>query len=126
MVSRILALAIALAVGGSGLLPTADAVRCLITGKRIVAGADCCARCHSPAITAIGKPCCAIVRGRSLDPRAPVSSTQPRIAPATLIAVLFPPVLTTAADARRISVFALPRGQPPGERLERFSAILRV
>jgi hypothetical protein len=127
MVARIFALAIALAVAGTGLLPTGDAVRCLITGKRIAAVADCCAKCHSPAVTAIGKPCCELVRGRSLEPRAPVSSSQDqRIAPAALIAVLFPPALASPAGARRMSVAALPPGRPPGERLERFSAILRV
>jgi hypothetical protein len=127
MLGRVIAFAIALAVGGTGVLPTGDGARCLVMDKRVSPGDDCCPMCQSPPLTAIGKPCCEIIHGRMLEARAPASAAQPGIAPAPLTAILpWSPVASIAGSIALLSVAALPRGRPPGEQLDRFSAVLRV
>jgi hypothetical protein len=126
MLGRIIALAIALAVGSTGVLPTVDGARCLSMDKRITPGEDCCPMCQSPPVASIGKPCCETIHGRALEARAPVSVAQPRLAPAPLTAILAPPLPLVANEAALRSVAALPRGRPPGEQLDRFSAVIRI
>jgi hypothetical protein len=127
MFGRILAFALALSVGGSGVLPTGDGARCLIMDKRVSTGEDCCPKCDPPPVTAIGTPCCEVIHGRVLDVRAQRSVAQLRIPPAPLTAVLPPPPRSPIAGTIALrSVSAQPRGRPPGEQLDRFSAILRI
>jgi len=127
MLARVFAFAIAVAVGATGVLPTGDGARCLVMNKRVAAGDDCCPKCQSPPVTAIGTPCCEIIHGRVLEARAPVSVAPARIARAPLTAVLPHSAVVALAEAVAIrSVAALPRGRPPGDQLDRFSPILRI
>lgn len=127
MFGRVIAFAIALAVGATGVMPTGDAARCLVMDKRVSPGDDCCPMCQSPPVTAIGKPCCEVIHGRMLEARAPASAAQPGIARAPLTAILpRSPLVCIAGTIALRSVAALPRGRPPGELLDRFSAVLRV
>ena len=127
MLARVFAFAIAIAVGATGVLPMGDSARCLVMNKRVAVGEDCCPKCQSPPVSAIGTPCCEIVHGRVLDARAPLSVAQLRIAPAQLSAVLSHSALVALAEAVAVrSVAALPRGRPPGDQLDRFSTILRI
>jgi hypothetical protein len=127
MLGRVLAFAIAVAVGATGVLPTGDGARCLVMNKRVAVGEDCCPKCESPPVTAIGTPCCEVIHGRALEARAPASVVPVRIAPAPLTAVLPAPAVVALADTIALrSVAALPRGRPPGEQLHRFSTILRI
>jgi hypothetical protein len=127
MFGRMLAFAIALSVGATGVLPTGDAYRCVAMNKRMAPGDDCCPKCNATPMS-VGTPCCELViHGRLLDSRAPSSLVQLRLAPSPVTGILAPaPVSLIAAAIGRHSISALPRGRPPGEQLERFSAVLRI
>src|SRR5437660_12090896 len=92
MVSRFFALAVAVCIGLTGILPAGDGARCVAMDKRMTPGDDCCPKCDSVPETAIGTPCCEVVRGATLQARATSSTVEPRVAPAPLVAVLATPV----------------------------------
>jgi hypothetical protein len=119
--TRLLALAIALTVGATGVLPVGAAYRCVAMGRRMAPGHDCCASCELPP-SAIGRPCCERVAGRAASP-----IEEARIAPAPPAGLL---LFTTPSGAPHAITLAppagWPRGRPPGERLDRFSVVLRI
>jgi hypothetical protein len=127
MLGRVVAFAIAISIGATGVLPTGDGVRCVAMDKRMAPGQDCCPKCDPPPLTAIGTACCEVIHGQVLEARAPASQAQLRIAPAPLTAVLAPASVKLVVGGVALrSIAAQPRGRPPGELLDRFSAVLRV
>ena len=124
MLARVLALAIAVAVGGTAVLPWRDGARCLVMNKRVALGEGCC-------------PSASRRRSPPSEPRAVRSSPAARSKRARPT-----PSPTCASRRRRSSASAAARrasrngprsapsragpGRPPGDELARFSAVLRV
>ena len=124
MLSRVLALAIAVCTGATGVLPSGDGSRCIAMGVLLQAGDDCCAKCD--ATSSIGTPCCEVIHGRILEARGPSSAPQTRIAPAPLVGILSFAAPASLTGCLSASLTTHARGGPPGDQLERFSAILRI
>jgi hypothetical protein len=126
VMARLLALAIALSVGATGLLPARDRARCVAMDRLMAPGDDCCPRCTEPS-RSIGPPCCELVHGRVLDARSPAPPSHARIAPAPFAGfVAFASCAAAARDpiARRLA--AVRHERPPGDRGQRLSTVLRV
>lgn len=140
MLARAVALLIALATGASGVLPATASFRCLWTGARMAH--PCCPeeeageaaieeavalveRADVPPTT-IDTPCCVRVEAPTLLERNAgdqrLSLEQPDVV--TLPSLAFAVPLSRSSG--REGVALQPRGAPPGDRLHRYSAVLRV
>jgi hypothetical protein len=126
MLGRVLALAVAACIGLTGILPAGDGARCVAMDKRMTPGDDCCPKCDAVPDTAIGTPCCEVVRGATLQARASAPTVEPRLAPAPLAMTLTVADVQLGADESLVRLAAHARGQPPGEQIDRFSSILRI
>jgi hypothetical protein len=125
MIARSTALLLALAIGVTA-LPTGDGYRCLLMHQRMTTAA-CCASCEPPAQASIGRPCCEVVRGARLEARAQSTVEQPRLSPASLVAILpLPPAPALELDRTCRDLGSRCRGRPPGEQLQQLSQVLRV
>lgn len=126
MISRVLALAIAVCTAATGVLPAMDGYRC-ISMDRTLSVDENCPRCQSPPPVSIGNPCCEAVHVASLDARASAQPPDARITPAPLTAVLsvtFPQLVASQTAIK--SVATRRRGRPPGDQLHQLSSVLRV
>lgn len=140
MLARAVALLIALATGASGVLPATASFRCVWTGARMAH--PCCpeeeageaaideaaalaARATAPRAS-IDTTCCVRIEAPTLlernagDPR--LSLEQPDVVTLPPLAFAIPPSLLSVWEG----VALQPRGAPPGDRLHRYSAVLRV
>jgi hypothetical protein len=124
--ARLLALAIALSVGATGLLPARDRARCVAMDRLMAPGDDCCARCTDPS-RSIGPPCCELVRGRALDARSPAPPSHARIAPAPFAGfVAFASSTAGALDPIACRLAAARHERPLRDLVQRLSTVLRV
>ena len=126
MFGRVVALAIAACIGVTGILPAGDGARCIAMDKRMTQGDDCCPKCDAVPNTSIGTPCCEAVRGATLQARASAPTVESRLAPAPLAMTLALADVQLGANASFVRFAAQARGQPPGQQIDRFSAILRI
>lgn len=126
MFARVIAFAIAACIGVTGILPAGDGARCVAMDKRMTPGDDCCPKCDAAPDTAIGMPCCEVVRGATLQARASTPTVEPRLAPAPLLMTLALAEIQIGNDASFVRLAAQARGRPPGDQIDRFSSILRI
>src|SRR5690242_15324240 len=121
--ARFCALAVAVCLAATIVLPARDGYRC-VTMNKVMAPESDCPHCEARPMS-IGDRCCEKVRVGALDARASSTVHEPRITPAPLLAVLSesrPRLISLAAQL----VSSWPRGSPPGDRLGQLSTILRI
>src|SRR5437660_12188726 len=70
MVSRFFALAVAVCIGLTGILPAGDGARCVAMDKRITPGDDCCPKCDIVPESDIGTACFNVLHSATPQERA--------------------------------------------------------
>ncbi len=123
MGARLASCLLALVVLATGVMPAVGGYRCVVSGARMQAMAACCH--HDDATPAWKARCCEPTAAPRVEPRRPPSATDQTLAPPTVAAILaFVPL--APGDSSAVVAAARARGRPPGERLHRFTAVLRV
>src|SRR5579859_3550609 len=127
MVSRVLALFVALTTGAVGVLPSVAWHRCLWTHERMAPQHECDSeRNVEDAPLVVTAPCCEQVAAVMLESRATTAAPEHMISPPTVVATLAFAPLGPRDPFGTVLPAASSRGRPPGDPLDRFSSILRI
>lgn len=124
MRGRFTAIAVALVILVTGVVPAVASYRCIAMGVRMDAPSPCCR--HEDGTPRLKAQCCESVAAARVEPRRAPSPADTIIHPPPVVAwIVFPP-MAPEASTLDVTTPARARGRPPGERLHLLSTILRV